>query len=947
MTGVTVKTTAGPPSIGLIKRGTGRLSNGDFVLLYVDSNPSGFGDGSGIRKMYLYHASAANPNTWTLKNTITPTSALGTFSYVSMAVDSADNIHIGFIPADGTVRYYLLTFVAGPTWTASAQISVNTGTTTHRALDIDVLTGTVAVIGTQVFATSASNIFRSYIRRSSDNTWIQLTDQTINTTNAQTTNLTIPYLSIARDTTAAVANEMYFVYIIGEYGASDPGDDLRYKKVNVSTGAQVSDTSIYSTILSGQGSVVRNYMIFSRGDNKFILGALYGSVVTIYYFNRTNILSFVTATKSRYGATSPFMGSFLSTEKSLGVIVQTRKFNDFNLYTYYTSAHVFKLDDVTNGITDLNAEYRFVGAFNNSAVCMYGGANRNNLTSTRKATVVTHYGGSDNYVQFGYNDAPLVPSVTSPAGSSTTNDVTPYLEATGLMEGTKPEWDLARDSGFTQSLRTISDDTYNMGEIYPNIYVPNGSSLFTGTWYIRAHAVDPFELAGSYGATNSFSVSYPPSTSGQSPTGDQYNDWGGAGNVSFSWTYSSAALEAGDAQTAYEIIIERNSDGLQIADTGKVIGTATTAVVNISATYKDVQLRWKIRVWNVDDAVGSYSSYQLFYVGDKPTVAITAPSNGGTVNNPQPNFAWTFTAGGTRVQQAFRVLVTQAGVTIHDSGWVSSASTSYQPSSPILVNATSYSVAVSVRGTGGLENTSTNTFTTAWTPPSAPTGLVASTVNYDDLGYITLTWNDAAIRDAAFVEYRIYKRLTGSGTLWTLVGTVAGASSTTKTFTYYMAQSNTQYDYVVAQAANVFSSIVESSYSIVVVDPGGTRYWLVDEEIPTQSILLYNVTDETFSEEYESSTLNLIGKGRKVDVGTRYGYVGSLSAQIRTKTAKTARQQRQELEALKTRRKAVYLRNPFGDLFLVWLNDISVARIAGVSVLEFIDVSIPYLEVAD
>jgi hypothetical protein len=59
----------------------------------------------------------------------------------------------------------------------------------------------------------------------------------------------------------------------------------------------------------------------------------------------------------------------------------------------------------------------------------------------------------------------------------------------------------------------------------------------------------------------------------------------------------------------------------------------------------------------------------------------------------------------------------------------------------------------------------------------------------------------------------------------------------------------------------------------------------------------------------------------------------------------TARQQRLALEAMRQRKRSIFIRNPFGDIFRASTGNISVDRIAGTGRTEFTDIEIPYSEV--
>lgn len=61
----------------------------------------------------------------------------------------------------------------------------------------------------------------------------------------------------------------------------------------------------------------------------------------------------------------------------------------------------------------------------------------------------------------------------------------------------------------------------------------------------------------------------------------------------------------------------------------------------------------------------------------------------------------------------------------------------------------------------------------------------------------------------------------------------------------------------------------------------------------------------------------------------------------------TARRQRQNIEAMKADRGEVVLRTPFGDVYRVQVGNIGVTRIPGMGSNEFVDISVPYLEIAD
>lgn len=107
----------------------------------------------------------------------------------------------------------------------------------------------------------------------------------------------------------------------------------------------------------------------------------------------------------------------------------------------------------------------------------------------------------------------------------------------------------------------------------------------------------------------------------------------------------------------------------------------------------------------------------------------------------------------------------------------------------------------------------------------------------------------------------------------------------------------------------------------------------------------YNVTDDAFTDEYEEAEIDLIGRGRRVEVGTRWGLDGTLTVQIYDQIAETGATQRANLLALKTTGIPVQMTNAFGTTVQVSIGVLEFTRVAGVGNREYFIVTIPYKEV--
>jgi hypothetical protein len=160
------------------------------------------------------------------------------------------------------------------------------------------------------------------------------------------------------------------------------------------------------------------------------------------------------------------------------------------------------------------------------------------------------------------------------------------------------------------------------------------------------------------------------------------------------------------------------------------------------------------------------------------------------------------------------------------------------------------------------------------------------------------------------------------------------------------------YQYTVTQTALVSGTLVESTPGYLsggVLDMNtytiqSTQYWIIDIIDPTLSTFIPNVTSAPMSEAYEEEEYVIIGRGRKVDYGTRLGYSGTLTAQLRGQTLPTVI--RKKIELMRKAQDTYYLRTPFGDLFMIGLGDAEFAPLPGIGPYAMYDASIPFFEVA-
>jgi hypothetical protein len=315
----------------------------------------------------------------------------------------------------------------------------------------------------------------------------------------------------------------------------------------------------------------------------------------------------------------------------------------------------------------------------------------------------------------------------------------------------------------------------------------------------------------------------------------------------------------------------------------------------------------------------------------------------GNINTASPVVKWTVTVGGGRFQTNYRVVISQGSVTVYATKWQLSSASSHKIPLGYLANTQTYTVTVYVKDSLGLENSASQTFSTSWSLPAAP-AVTVDTSPYQTSGYVRVTWTNATV-DADFISYNVYRRL-ATETAWTLMDTEV-VNQANYEFRDYLTSSGVDYHYAVTQVVDRFSSVVESVSNVNAVTVVSENYWLIHPNDSTKNVMLRNVTDDPHEEEYEQADYVIIGRGRHVDYGDRVGYRGTLTAKLRDVAGGlTARQQRQALVALRGEQRELFLRNPFGDVWQVALENISVGRVAGVGRAEYVDLTIPYMEVA-
>lgn len=484
--------------------------------------------------------------------------------------------------------------------------------------------------------------------------------------------------------------------------------------------------------------------------------------------------------------------------------------------------------------------------------------------------------------------------------------------------------------------------------------------LQPGTYYVKLVSFNGEVPGGPW--TTSFTVQGVAIATPILPNNNSTFAWSDANPFPFvaTWTYSGMG-----EQSAYQLVLQKVSDNSIVADSGKVMSSSKTASLNIPTSAKDIDLTWKVRVWDAYDSPSLYTSPRSVLLGTPPTLTITAPTNNQVLTTGTPSVTATVgTAGGRTVKRIVAELwegVTKVWEKVNTTSYANGAAATISDSSFYMKNLTPYTYRLTATDSKNLVSTVyTRDFSVSYTLPATPGALTVSTALYDTSGYNSITWSGAS-PDADFYAWEVEREdslidvSTGSVVStepWKRIGVKYVNQSPTNEFRDYSAPSNYQVRYRVRQVAYKFNTVINGNYSTSSnLTPATTSYWLYaginGDSTTVTAIPLHNVTGDNFSEELEESEFTLMGRGRYVERGTELGVNGTLECKLRNTAGSSARVKRLALKNFKSANLFATLRTPFGDSYQVSLGGMQVGRVAGTGRDEFVDVSIPYKEVVN
>lgn len=809
-----------------LKRAVARHTDNRTFTFVPDTNRSGSnGDNvTGVASFNLYASSDSGRTSWSLAFSHTPVQAAmsSTQRFVgSMAMNSNNDIFIAYQGTDNSLRLVSfawdavgLVYGAGVSQTV---VAANAVTSRYRSIDIDVAnstTGNPAIIAYESLASSGVGAYaRVYVRLDDGTTWRKAYEVQLQTAGTILSNSEDVSISYGADGIVSNVGRLA-IYFTQTSTASDSGDTIREISFNVSTGTDLSASTVItwaSAFSQNTAAGSRRAWLFKNklvgGTACWVIGGLVGLSSPFFYGQKLhhNTASPIFYNKTSSTPTQITSGKFkvYTASDRASYCAVSATFSDQRLrmvfvglapasYSNAMRLALFRWNDTVEG--DVCASVDTVSRVldNNYSILsgslgIFGGANQLSAGKFEYTELAIYGAGGDSvsatagtlarYACVIIEDTLATPTIIQPGELSTVGTGTPRFQ---VFSPSQLNWHSVRGRLQLQ-FATVSDfsaGAFSVNEaleyrVYESTNggtsgvqysidytLPLANRLATGTWYVRARIAD--DLGGFSGYFGSmvdwdrvqFSVSHPPAALPVAPSATSTIAYG-AGNATFSWKFSDP--DPSDTQTAYQIVLSRLDTGIVVTDTGKVSSAAKSAVIAVASSLRDVPLGWKIRLWDGDNTSGIYSNQVTFTMSNSPVVVVTSPTAGSVINTPAPTIGWTFSADGTRTQTHSKVVITDTtaspSVVVADTGWISGAAASYTFLTPILHPSNNYKVSVSVRDSVGLTATSADVnFSTVITPTFAGNTSVVT-----DSFKSTVSWTNVN-QDSGFIAWRVYRR---------------------------------------------------------------------------------------------------------------------------------------------------------------------------------------------
>jgi hypothetical protein len=327
--------------------------------------------------------------------------------------------------------------------------------------------------------------------------------------------------------------------------------------------------------------------------------------------------------------------------------------------------------------------------------------------------------------------------------------------------------EVTSDGGGTVSERGfVYGTTANPTTANSKLVVGSGLGEFAGqitgltpsaTYYVRSYGIN--EGGTGYGNEVSFTAEQtaPLQPSNLSPANGIATD---DLTPTLAWQYNAGS--ANDDQSAYQIIVVRQSDSAPMWDSGKVVSTDKSVAYGGTALVYNEVYQWQVRTYNQADLASPYSGAVTFKTSQLPVATITYPTDTATIASNTPTVTWTYSDAESTPQVKYRLVVlAENGVTVlHDTGEVLGTATSYQIPDAILDNLSTYYVTIELWDGDGLSSgVISHQFSIEFLAPAQPS--ISTTVAGSGVVDVNVTINRPPLEGWFADRVSIFKKTVG------------------------------------------------------------------------------------------------------------------------------------------------------------------------------------------
>lgn len=196
-------------------------------------------------------------------------------------------------------------------------------------------------------------------------------------------------------------------------------------------------------------------------------------------------------------------------------------------------------------------------------------------------------------------------------------------------------------------------------------------------------------------------------------------DFDATNAATFTWSFTDD--NTSDSQTAYQLQVFDLADDSLDYDSLKTTSTSASHILPGGSLSNSKSYYWKVRVYDLADAVSDYSQQGTFQTLSTAITTITTPAADNPVDAISSRYtvAWSTTVI-TQAKYRLVLVNTQTGATELDTGYVTSTDTSRELSN--LANDVTYRVEVTVRNNVDVTSTTgTRLITPSYAQPPVPT----------------------------------------------------------------------------------------------------------------------------------------------------------------------------------------------------------------------------------